>query len=407
MKRFLLLTCFLFYICPAYAQKPVKSGLAAVKALGAKQASVALSASHLSKSAAGVSLLKSASAPLSSAVSAKINAAALARKAADIHSFSAKPQPDGHIFAAVAERDPSVRFSGTVFEVEYNGQKEIYGAVATHIIPAAPNDLLGIPRYFVATVYLPGDPQPHHIPAEIVAVSPVNMLDIALVKFAKFGEQWLTPYKLGEITNETELHSVGFTHQGFVFIPKRKILATLPYSIRTTMPLRAGERSGLCGSPVLNAKNELVGIHTGSSMDAPFEDIPAFHSRSFVTPARYLKVLVDSYHNQGRGEMPFYIDDTHFINLNPDEYVVSYRLIGANRQTLTSEWINFRISHTRLESALQKNPQAKFLQLTTRKATWSTFGTALIENTAPDAHLPETVYLYDLQQHQLVRWMKR
>ena len=133
MKRFLLLTCFLFYICPAYAQKPVKSGLAAVKALGAKQASVALSASHLSKSAAGVSLLKSASAPLSSAVSAKINAAALARKAADIHSFSAKPQPDGHIFAAVAERDPSVRFSGTVFEVEYNGQKEIYGAVATHI----------------------------------------------------------------------------------------------------------------------------------------------------------------------------------------------------------------------------------------------------------------------------------
>ena len=168
------------------------------------------------------------------------------------------------------------------------------------------------------------------------------------------------------------------------------------------MPLRAWERRGLCGSPVLNDKDELIGSHTGSSIESPFDHNPA-PSYSLVTPARYLKMLVEAYHHPEQAQMPFYIDDTHFISLHPTEYVTAYRLLDAQRNPLTGKWIKGRFSHADLSNTLAKYPQAAFLQLTTRRSAWSDGGTAWVENTAPDATLPQQTYLYDLRQHQPVR----
>lgn len=308
------------------------------------------------------------------------------------------PQKDGHIFIARVDKDPDMRFSGTVFEVEYNGEKEVYGAIATHAITSDPNDPFGVMRHFKATVYLPGQPNPQYLEAEIVASFPVRTLDISLVKFSKTAEKLLTPYPLGHIGQEKTLQSVGYTHWGFSFLPERKILKRTPYSIHTSMPLSHTKRIGMCGSALLNSKAELVGIHTGS-MD-PLSSSKNQQTVSFVAPASYLHYLVEAYHNGGKIQFPFYIAPHHFIPLDINEYATFLRLEDANGTPLTREAIPFHFPHQHFKNLLKQYPQAKFLKLTTQQITWTKDATAL--RPADEFQDPYKVYLYDLENRKVL-----
>lgn len=307
-----------------------------------------------------------------------------------------QPEADSHIFKAVVDIDPDTRFSGTVFSTVYQGKKEIYGAIATHTIPAEENDPFGLFKHFTVIIHRPGQP-PLKTKAEVVAFSPVSMLDIALVKFPAEVEPLLKPFSLGSTELGETLHSVGYNHWSFTAVSGREVIQKTPSSIRTTMPLERIKRTGLCGSAVLNKENKLVAIHTGST----FQPGNFLTGCSFATPANYLNFLVEAYHQQGRAQIPFFINEKQFFALNVDEYVLSVALLDKQHEVLAQQQLSFRFSHSKLNKMLEHHPQARYLRVITRQVKWNEDGTALLVNRDwPDDS--QKTYLYDLQHNTLV-----
>lgn len=300
----------------------------------------------------------------------------------------------GRIFQAVFPRDERFKFSGVVFYTYYNGKKEIYGAMVAHAISST-SLYPGIPRHFEATFFLPNN-QTKKIPAEIVAFSPVNILDLVLVKFPAQAEAFLNPFPLGNLENEKKVFSLGYNDKGFLPIYNRRVIKELPYSLRTTMPIADRTlRQGLCGSAVLNSQNQLVGIHTGSALTLGAQN--QLPSCSFATPSHFLNRLVEAYHNGGQATVPFYIDEERFINLPINEYIVSYSLLNALGRPLKTREVNLHLSRTHLKEQLQALPQAKFLLITTHPLSWDSNNRALPMLSFFDEDVPKTTYLYNLR----------
>lgn len=302
--------------------------------------------------------------------------------------------PKDHIFQAVSEGETNIRFSGTVFAVNYNGKREIYGAISTHIVLNEENDYLGVGRLFIAIVYHNG--KPVRIPVQIVAVAPTSTLDIALVKFPESAEAFLKPLDIGNTQEGDTLYSIGFAKAKFQYIPNRQVLANLPFSIRTTLSLPNNQRSGLCGCPLLNAKNELVGIHSGSFSYQK-------ENYSFATPARYLRDLVAAYHDPENAKIAFYIDDHIVIPIRFYEYPTSVTLLDEAGQFLAKQEITYRYSRDKVSALLKQYPQAKFLQMATKPLHWTPRGRALLMTYDWKDEFPATTYLYDLQAGKLVK----
>lgn len=318
-----------------------------------------------------------------------------------------RPQAQtGRLFQAVSCTDPRIKFSGVVFYTYYQGKKEIYGAMVAHAVPSARAGIPGIARRFEATFFLPGG-ESQKIPAEIVAFSPVNMLDLALIKFPAQAEPFLNPYPLGQLENEKEVFSLGYNDKGLLPVYNRQVLENLPYSIRTSMPVAESTvRQGLCGSAVLNSRQQLIGIHTGSSVTVNAATRQPVCS--FATPARFLNLLVQAYHNGGKAQVPFYIDNKRFIKLNIDEYIVSYTLLDSIGVPLLTKEVDFHLSRASLKNQLQFFPQTKYLLITTHKLSWDKNGRSLpISLFYDDA--PKTTYLYHLKsgkQYKIPRFIR-
>ena len=48
-----------------------------------------------------------------------------------------------------------------------------------------------------------------------------------------------------------------------------------------------------------------------------------------MTPASYLKILVEAYHHGGQAAVPFYIDTKRWFHLNIDEYITYSALYNS------------------------------------------------------------------------------
>ena len=319
-------------------------------------------------------------------------ATALSKKARQQRPATLEAQ-QGRLFQAVFPKDERFKFSGVVFYTYYNGKKEIYGAMVSHAVSSA-SLFPGIPRHFEATFFVSKN-QTKKIPAEIVVFSPVNILDLVLVKFPDEAEAFLNPYPLGKLNNEKKVFSLGYNDKGFLPVYNRRVIQDLPYSIRTSMPIADRSlRQGLCGSAVLNSQNQLVGIHTGSALtENPKNTQPPC---SFATPAHFLNLLVEAYHNGGKATVPFYIDNERFINLNMNEYIVSYALLNAVGKPLKAKTVQLHLSRTDLKKQLQAFPHAKFLLITTHPLSWDENNLALPLTSFFD-EAPKTTYLYNLR----------
>ena len=318
---------------------------------------------------------------------------------------AARPPWQGRIFKISVPNEPNIVYSGTVFKTQYNGKEEIYGVIATHAVSLDAEDITCVTRRFTATFFR-ADGSLAQIPAESVAFSPIGMLDIALVKFPKEAEPFLRPYPLGQPGEETVFHSQGYNDKELLVIPDRKLLKILPYSIRTAMPiLETSRRRGLCGSPLLNSREELVGIHTGTAFDVCHLNNASLCS--YATPSRYLNFLVEAYHNGGKAKVPFYLDENRFVSLNVDEYLAGYKLLDARGRTLYTEESGTRPSRKELKTALQQYPQATFLLLTTHRLAWNRDNSVLPVYFAYEGKTPQKNYLYHMQtgkQWQLPRF---
>ncbi len=288
-------------------------------------------------------------------------------------------------------------FSGTIFSIVYNGEKEVYGAIATHSIAATPLGTDMLHKTFTATIYVDGEEI--SVPVEIVASMPRIMGDVSLVKFPEDVENILAPFPLGSLNQDQEVLSKGFSREDPISIKHRKVVSSTPASIRTTMPFPRVFRPGLCGSAVLNNKGEVLGIHTGSIFNKNGEN----YDIAYVTPSHYLKYLVEAYHNQGQAKIPFIINNQKLFDLNVEEYITHVVITDSEKNLLWQMQVESKFSYSKLQEALTLNPQAEFLQITTRRAAWTEDGNAFVENrTKTDRNL-RTTYIYNLQDKQLER----
>ncbi len=240
--------------------------------------------------------------------------------------------------------------------------EEVFGVIPSHALPKANYANLS-KQFYVRMTDASGNVR--RLTAEVVQISPESMLDISLVKFAAEDEKLLRPLQLADAPAQLgeELYSFGYA-AGKPTQITRSVNSQAFLSLRTNQAIE-GAREGFCGSPLLNARGEVVAIHTGTvEYKGDIADV------SFGTHFNFIHKLVDAYHNDGNALYDLTLDGHTLARLNIDEYVSAYRVFDANGKLLVQKNIDGKYSESQLRKAMQEHPQGKYLHLTTRKAQW-------------------------------------
>lgn len=252
--------------------------------------------------------------------------------------------------------------SGTVFKIQYQGQEEIYGVIASHAIATKRTDVCDVNQTFRAEVYTEAGVA--LIPAQVVQVGAYGMLDISLVKFLAEDEALFEPL---EISPETPALSENIRTQGFVrgrayYQGKRHVASLSALTLRSFMPDQQTNRLGLCGGAWINEKGQLVGIHTGSSMGWN-QDV------GYATRAEFLAVLVEAYHNGGNAFYPLKLNGHEIIRLRPDEYISDVTLLDGDGAQISRYVFSHKFSFEDMEDALARF-SPRYIELTVRRVRW-------------------------------------
>lgn len=306
-------------------------------------------------------------------------------------------------FQAVKVEDiPTNTFSGTVFKTIYNGEEEIFGVVAAHSIGKSAADK-SLQRHFTANIF--DGENVVEVPAEIVQLSSPSMLDIALVKFSPEAEALFHPLSISEVPvafNEA-LSSQGFAGNADVNIPGRNVTQITPLSLRTRMPYAREDRPGLCGSAVVNARQELVGIHTGSLYDK----FDARFDTGYATNASFLHTLVEAYHNGGQAAFPLILNGQKIVDLNVDEYISYMTFYDKEGKVVWQKQFDSKFPYTSIKETFEiYNPHS--ITITTRRAVWNPENPEMIlENHTSPYDQTKVTYKYNFETKELTRKAKQ
>ena len=274
-------------------------------------------------------------------------------------------------------------FSMTVIKTTYNGQEEIFGVIPSHaLVDTSHAGGLADPGLIAGKIF---DVQiKDHLgrdrmyEAEVVQFSPASLLDISIVKFLDpMAELEVKPLELSPISailNEP-LFSYGYAN-GRPHSPiQRTVQAISLLSVRTDQNLQ-GERAGFCGSPLLDSNGKVKAIHTGT-LEMP-GDIPDI---SYGTHAKFVQLLIDAYHNDGKAMYDLEIDGQTLAHLNVDEYISALAIYDSNgklihQKNLTEGRNSFsKFSESELRKLLNDLPDATYLMLRIRHSQWNATGT--------------------------------
>ena len=235
------------------------------------------------------------------------------------------------------------------------------------------------------------------LPAKVVQISPRSMLDVSLVKFSPEVEKSVIPLELSETSAEKneKLFSTGFgagiRQEEMRTVQKKSFL-----SVVTDQNL-VGDRQGFCGSPLVDSNGKVKAIHTGTkeAKDAP--DV------SYGTHAKFVNLLIDAYHNEGKALYDLEIDKQTLARLNVDEYISAIYLYDANGKRILQKNVEDKFSQSFLERSLHENPQAAYLQLTTRKAQWEVDadGDSILKEDRSRSDKTKRQHWYNLQTRQI------
>ena len=350
MKKFLLLASSIVGVLliglPTHAQ-------------GAKKVSAPLEA------AARVEASLTNSLPsLSKGVSAAVTAAAAVSRQAKLTREALYPSNLlAHTFRTRRIYSKEYDFTGTLFQIEYQGQSELYGVIATHAMADNGWNLV-LDRKFMAEVYING--QWKQIPAEVVQLSAPPMLDMALVKFSPQDSDLLNGFSLATqgVSVGDRIQTIGLPRQTTVYIPSRTVTEVAPLSLRAPIQGPRENRLGLCGGAVANEQDELVGIYTGSRPNGPETDT------GYATDVRFLTKLVEAYHNGGKAFIPLELNGQRITDLRIDEYIYAIYFLDETLNVLDE--LNFygRFSHRKVNQVLQNNPNIRYVELDTAYVSW-------------------------------------
>ena len=281
--------------------------------------------------------------------------------------------------------------TGAIFQLDYNGKTEIYGAVASHRLISP---LKSVPKFvdkkFFADVYIDGEWK--MIPAKIVQLGAPKTLDVTLIKFQPQDEAHLKPLLLAKHNPAVgvELQSAGFRLDDMLYVPGRVVREVTPLSFRTSISGNSFDRIGLCGGPVGHG-NVLDGIHTGSTDEEnPMDEI------GFATRAEHLRKLVDAYHTNGQAYIPIEVNGHHLIDLQVDEYVHTMKFLDAEGRVLSEDKFSGKFSYSRVAQELE-NPQLRYVEINTARVSWNREEPDQIQFYTPARHLK-----YDVVTKQVV-----
>lgn len=297
----------------------------------------------------------------------------------------------GGVFCARAEKGMEA-FSGGIFETVYNGQKEIYGFIVTHALTDSPASTeYSLHRFFTLEVT---DKQGvwHRIPAEVVQVSPVNTLDVSLVRFLPEHEPLLTPLVISNTMPQVgeTVQSQGFCQHTEGYLPHRRVLENAPFSLRATLAW-PHFRNGFCGGAVVNTNHELVGVHTGS-VPGPTEQ----EDIGYATHAYFLNILVDAYHNGGEAFIPLILNGHKIVDLAVDEGIEWVNYYDEWGRKIYGHLFNFKFSFVAVERMIREYTP-RYMELSIGRLQWSKENPDILERVP---HVRRVIY--DLKEERII-----
>ncbi len=299
------------------------------------------------------------------------------------------------LFAPVEKEGKDGGFSVTALEV--NG--EIFGVIASHVLAESYYTYsVSLHKNFHLHVLQP-DGSTALLEAHVVQVAPRSMLDVSLVKFSPQAEALVHPLSLADAPAQPGelLFSYGFAN-GEAQQIERTVSKNSFISVRTDQNL-TGKRAGFCGSPLLDAAGNIKAIHTGT-----LENRSGTEAVSYGTHARFIRLLVEAYHNNGQAEYDLTIDGQTFARLNVDEYISAVYLYDANGKRIIQRNWEEKFSQSALLNMLEENPQAAYLQFTSRKAHWETDndGDSILKEDRSKNDKTKRQHWYNLQTREIL-----
>ena len=141
-----------------------------------------------------------------------------------------------------------------------------------------------------------------------------------------------------------ELTSYGYYHDDFRHLSHRKVKQVTPARLTTSYEFPPSvNKLGACGGPVLNAQNEVVGVHCGSY--AP-------HNNSFAVPVTHIYRLLQAYYQHNQNTEPLLFNGKKIYALKVNQ---SVRQIISLRAEQEVEIITFFSFDAQLDPAHIEN----------------------------------------------------
>lgn len=162
--------------------------------------------------------------------------------------------------------------SGFVFQTQYNGQTEIWGVMAQHVVDLMDEKISAVFHHQGKRYVFPGT---------VVLQGTRYRADVALIRF-KLTPEFLSvvrPLTLAEenAAMQTEVTSYGYSKNSkkFFSLKNRKVLCSGGICGGTTTVPASQQRAGTCGSPLIDDRGLVVGVHCGT---------PSVQSQLFFYP---------------------------------------------------------------------------------------------------------------------------
>ncbi len=297
--------------------------------------------------------------------------------------------------------------SGVLFKINYQGNVETYGAIASHILSEYTYHSLNLAgREFVADVFDTRSQRFVTMEAEVVQLSSPKFLNVTLVKFNPPAGVILEGIELN-----TEMPKWGsvFASQGFVsrkpvYIGDRRLIQATPFSIRTTLDY-PHNRQGYCGgllveqSELLKARPRASAMHTGSRpvlLSKKDRDI------GYAAPAWIFEKLVEAYHNNGKATIRVPYEDRTILELNVDEYIFQVTLRNNEQKDISHFTVKNHFSYQDLQERIDIY-RPRYIDFIVHRVEWDQKDAFFLFDTHSNSEFQGDIYRYDMKEDKITR----
>ena len=229
---------------------------------------------------------------------------ALTPQALDEHFLQAVARLENPALSSFTPMNASAFF----IETDWNGQKRLLGVTVAHA-----QDMM-FDNFYIFLRQPSGEEK--HFPVKFITSGTMGRADVALLDVPPEAAPYIRPLRLASRPPSVgeKVRSYGFFHGSFRIVPNRTVKETTPGRLITSFEFGGLVRAGACGGPLLNAQNEVVGIHCGSA---------AKKQESYAVPVRLLADLLET---AKRGEMNTYdlvLAGQKIGTIRLDEYIAA------------------------------------------------------------------------------------